>query len=852
MGLDNELTPQQLPEKEADRAPAKLTPLMQQYWDIKSGHPDKIVLFRMGDFFEMFHRDAEVAAPILGIALTSRNKKSNDETPMCGVPQHSVAGPINKLLKAGHKVAICDQLEDPQFAKGIVKRGVTRILSPGVVFDPDTVGSFATCYLASYDAKTLSFLDLTTQEAFYFDAAQVGVRERLLCSFQPVEVVMDEGQDQEAVCKLLPGVTVSPHRGTLGDSQLPASCRRLLSYVADMQGPQILEVLTSFERRETRSRMQLGAIALRHLEIFENYRGEASGSLFLAVNRCKTAAGARQLKSWLLEPLADRVALSLRQDEVGRWSENLPKLKELRQSFAQMGDIARRLGKISNPSCHARDLLALSESLRCGLQCTALATHWPWLQEDLSIANAIGEEIERTIVPEPPLQLKAGGVIRAGVSPALDELIHLSTHANELLLQLEAREREATGISSLKVRYNQVFGYYIEVTHTHKDKVPVGRYQRKQTLANAERFITDELLELEKNILSAQTRRADLESEIFAQLKQQILKASPRLFKLARSWSELDVLSSLAWLATEQNYVRPRFTQGEVRLRGSRHPVVEQIRRERFVANDISLVQGQCLLLTGPNMAGKSTLMRQIAVTAILAQVGSFVPAAHAELPLYDRIFTRIGASDFLSEGLSTFMVEMQEAATILNEATAQSLIVLDEIGRGTSTFDGLSLAQAILEHLLEKVGATVLFATHYHELTALSQRYAQLLNAHMAIQEKGHDIRFLHSLRAGAASQSYGIHVARLAGLPSSITQRAKSLLQAHEAGSVAAPQLSLFASTSGPADGEIPPENTADQSAPAPPGSEILAELGEIALNEVTPIAALNLIARWQQELS
>ena len=842
----------------------KLTPLMQQYWDVKSAHEDKVLLFRMGDFFEMFHRDAEIAAPVLGIALTSRNKNAEDQVPMCGVPHHSIANSINKLLSNGYKVAICDQIEDPKLAKGLVKRAVTRILSPGVVFDPDTLDALTPNYIAACDSKSVAFLDTTTGESFYFQVKDEARRNRLLASLQPVEIITTF-QDKERVEAGLkahfgfhPIVTVHEELGPeYGD--WPEAARRVLGYAIHMQGEKILETLAPFERRELLDRMELPATVVRHLEMFETYKGEVQGTLFHAVNRCKTSAGSRLFKSWLQFPLCQPEAIERRLDHVERWVRpqdlNSGSLKEVRQVLGGMGDVQRRLGKLGNPSCNPRDLVALAESLEAGLEVCRLTRSEAWDTELVAKAEHIAREIRTTLVDEPPVQLKNGGLVRKGVHANLDELIDLSTNSHDLIMQLEAREKELTGISSLKVRFNNVFGYYIEITNTHKDKVPTDRYDRKQTLANAERYLTKELAELETKVLSAQSKRLEMETSIFSSLVATCLKETRSLLKIANAWAELDVVTGLAALAIEQNYVRPTLSaHGHLNVRASRHPVIEQALSLPFVANDIHLSRAGTLLLTGPNMAGKSTLMRQVAVAAILAQAGSFVPAKEAELPVFDRIFTRIGASDFLSEGLSTFMVEMKETAEMLQMATENSLVILDEVGRGTSTYDGMSLAQAILEFLIESKKSMTFFATHYHELTELAATFPQVVNGHMRIHEEmtatGPEIRFLHQLAKGPANKSYGIHVGRLAGLPNSVTKRAASILKKLETSGrkIDSHQMSLMAlldSTPIEKDDDVELELKVE----VPP---LVHELREVDISKLTPLEALNQIARWQQSLS
>jgi DNA mismatch repair protein MutS len=753
-----------------------MTPLMKQYWDIKALHEDKVLLFRMGDFFEMFFEDAKKAAPILGIALTQRNKKSADETPMCGVPHHSIGGPINKLLAAGVKVAICDQLEDPKFAKGIVKRGVTRVLTPGMVYDPEALNPKQACYMACYESKALALVDTSTGESFYFEDVECKEAERLLATLPVVELVL-ENAEAEISFKGLKSVFSFENE----EGKLVNACARLKAYVESLQGSASSHrMILKFEKKSLRSRLDLTPTVTRHLEIFQSYKGDAEGSLLWAMDRTRTSTGARLLRQWVQFPLLDVAKINQRLDHLEEWRTNPSRLRIFRDLLGDMGDIERRLAKISQPQTHARDFLGLVASTDAGIKALRLI--------DVSLADQkfaplekFNLETSRTFVEEPPLSTTQGYMIQKGVSSSLDELIELSTNSQGLLQELENREKEQTGISSLKVRYNNVFGYYIEVTHVHAAKVPVS-YMRKQTLTNAERFTTDELVELEKKVLSANVRRAELEKEIFEDLKRRLLALAPLFLELSQVIAEKDVVSSLAWLAIEKRYTRPQFVKEGLSLKASRHPVVEQTVKKSFVPNDIDLMRSGCLLLTGPNMAGKSTLMRQVALTVIMAQMGSYVPAESAKLPVFEHLFTRIGASDQLSEGLSTFMVEMTETADMLKSSGAKSLIILDEIGRGTSTFDGMALAQAIMEHILNTVKATTLFATHYHELTSLDEEFAQLRNGHMSVIEKNGEIQFLHTLTTGPATKSYGVQVGKLAGLPEAVTKRAQSLLKERE----------------------------------------------------------------------
>ncbi|WP_413570657.1 DNA mismatch repair protein MutS [Bdellovibrio sp. HCB117] len=825
---------------------------MKQFWDIKSVHQDKILLFRMGDFFEMFFDDAVKAAPVLGIALTQRNKKSADETPMCGVPHHSIAGPINKLLAAGFKVAICDQLEDPKMAKGIVKRGVTRVLTPGMVYDSDTLDGTKPHYLVSLDNESISFLDTTTGEAFFFRSQKTTELLRFLQILPVAEIVISK--DDEALLKGLEGVLISFHEDVadalhdLLKNSAPLSAARLVSYVTQLSGEESIKTLSPFVERDLEHRLEISGTVLRHLEVFSTYKGEGLGSLFHAINRTQTSAGSRLLRQWLSFPLRDTKAIEQRLTSVEFWRSHVLELKRVRQILGQMGDIERRLGKISQPQCNGRDLLALAGSVHAGISALEVLVHASGGTANFEPLRDLAYKIERTLVEDPPLATKQGYLIRQGVSSELDELIELSTHSQALVARMEAEEKEKTGISSLKIRYNNVFGYYIEITNTHKDKAPA-HYQRKQTLTNAERYCTDELVELERKVLSANTKRADLEFEFFEALRKEILAQCPALLTLAHECSEVDVVSGLAWLSLEEKYVRPQFTtDGSLKLRASRHPVVEQTVKKNFVANDIELRPHSCLLLTGPNMAGKSTLMRQVALIAIMAQMGSFVPADEASIPVFDAIFTRIGASDQLSEGLSTFMVEMTETSAMLKNATKDSLVILDEVGRGTSTFDGMCLAQSILEHLLSETKALTFFATHYHELTSLDQSFGQITNAHMTVAERNGEIRFLHTLVKGPALKSYGVQVAELAGLPASVTKRAKGLLRDIESKRVqASSQLSLLDQLHSDV-----PAMDADPITTFTLPEEIkslMAEVEKYPLMQMSPLDAMNQIAKWKE---
>ena len=824
----------------------KQTPLMQQYWGIKNQHLDKILFFRMGDFFEIFHQDAEVAAPILNIALTQRNKKSSDDTKMCGVPHHSVAVPIGKLLSAGYKVAICDQVEDPKQSQGIVKRAVTRILSPGMVYDPETLDQLQANYICSFDEQSVSFLETSTGEAFYYLEGP-RVRQRLLGSLSPVELVLSVEIKGACFTQEMSRYHISSHEVGKIPSEfkhLPLSAQRLISYAHYMKGESIYQTLCPFEKRQLQKVMTVKPTVMRHLEVFHTYKGGVKGSLFHSMNRTKTAAGARLLKSWLSFPLTDLQEISRRQDEVESWYKRPVELKELRQVLAGMGDIERRLSQVDRPS----HLLFLVKSLRAGLVVSPLCKGVE--ESHIRVVEELVCEIEKTISEEAPVNFHKGGVICRGFDPDLDELIQFDEQGQRLLLDMEEREKKETGIPSLKIRYNSVFGYYIEVTHIHKKKVP-SHYKCKQTLTQAERYVTEELQDLEGKILSAKAKRVEREQALFEGLCRKVSSFTPELLLLSRVWSQLDALSSLAYLAQENNYCRPQFSMDvgvspALELRACRHPVVEQALSTPFVPNNLVLDRGECLLLTGPNMAGKSTIMRQVAIVSLMAQMGSFVPADKALLPVFHQLFTRIGASDFLTEGLSTFMVEMKEVAEMLREVDEHSLVILDEVGRGTSTYDGMSLAQAILEFLVTEKGSMTLFATHYHELTSLSQR--QIRNAHMSIREKSGEIHFLHLLVQGAANKSYGIQVAKLAGLPQEVIRRAALRLEQMEFHSVGSPkgsQLSLFPLVDQEKKSLSKNSNQENKKA------KLLEEITSLDLHSLTPLEALNQISAWQRKI-
>jgi len=806
------------------------TPLMKQYWEIKNQHADKILFFRMGDFFELFYDDAVTVAPLLGLTLTQRNKKSNDDTPMCGVPHHAIAGPINRLLSYGYKIALCDQLEDPKLAKGIVKRGVTRILTPGMVFDPDSLDASSPNYIACFTNDELALADSSTGEAFYFTHLNSDQLTQIKALYPIVEWVFRSINEANLL-------DISKYTLFKGDLSLSAH-ELLRAYLVSLVQDEKEILIQQFEKRSFQVRMKMNPQCIRHLEIFETYKGEKKGTLYWAINKTQSSLGARLLRDWLTNPLTDLNEIKNRQTQIRFWLENLDKREHVVSLLKQIGDIERKLSRVIQGHSNARDLQQLVHSITLGLQILKLANST--MVNEYEELIVVCQKVESTLADDLPLSVRQGYLIKKGIHSQLDEYIELSTNSHSLLLEMEAREKAATQIPSLKIRYNSVFGYYIEITNTHRDKVPA-HYLRKQTLANAERYCTDELVELEKKILSAESKRFELEYQIFENLRAQVIQQVLLIRKLASKVAQIDVTCAAAQLVLERNYSLPNFhSSNYLRLESCRHPVVE-ISVPQFIPNTILMNQGQVVLITGPNMAGKSTIMRQVALNVLLAQIGFPVASSKADFPVVDGIFTRIGASDHLSEGLSTFMVEMQESSYILKNYQERSLIILDEIGRGTSTYDGLSLAQAILESILQKKMGYTFFATHYHELTELENKYPGLLeNAHMSIQESGSKIEFLHTLKKGPAHKSYGIYVAQLAGLPSSIVKEAKKNLKKLELNHRSKAQLNLFQSL-------MSEESIENSVVP-----EWVRDLKAIDINQMTPLGALQYLQNLKEKAS
>ncbi len=794
-----------------------LTPMMEQYFRIKKNHKDTLLFFRLGDFYEMFYEDAKVASAVLEIALTSRQK-----VPMCGVPYHAVDRYLKKLLKRGFKIAICEQVEDAKKAIGVVKREVVKILTPGTALEIEVGEEKENTYIASLFLQNSSWgmavVELASGEikTTQSNADAPGSINDEIIKFFPIEITFPMGQedkiDEIFAANDMSSVLKSPQEDWIYDfiqaknylqdhfgvkslagfdldgRRFAVSASGALLYYLKKLRKDSLSLIGSISYMQSGTHMILDSSTLKNLELVKNIRdNRRSGTLLDIIDLTVNPLGGRLLKTWLLQPLMDVGSITERQNAVSELLSLTIERHELRESFKEISDLARLSGKISLAVAHARDLVSLKRSLLPMSQIQALLK--PFKSEMLQNiflkwdnAEDILEFIERSIRDEPAFILTEGGIIREGYNTELDELRRVSRSGKSFITGLEKKERERTGISSLKVRYNKVFGYYIDVTKSNLELVPAD-YFRKQTLVNSERFITQELKEYEEKVLNAEARIGELEYNLFLDIRKKISEETSRLQKIALNIAYLDVLSALAELAARRSYFRPKVNAGDmIKISQGRHPVIEVTNEDPFIPNDTHLDRNddQIIIITGPNMGGKSTYLRQVALICILAQMGSFVPAAEAEIGVVDRIFTRIGAMDFLSVGQSTFMVEMLETSSILNNTTARSLILLDEVGRGTSTFDGLSLAWAIVEYLHEKdkLKPKTLFATHYHELTELSLTMDRIKNYHVTVQEHRGDIVFLRKIVAGPSDQSYGIHVAKLAGIPPLVLDRAREIL--------------------------------------------------------------------------
>ena len=794
-----------------------LTSMMQQYLNLKAQYQDCLLFFRLGDFYEMFFDDAKKASRELELTLTGRDCGLEERAPMCGVPYHAVNAYVEKLIAKGYKVAICEQLEDPALAKGLVKRDVIRIVTPGTVIEDNMLDERANNFLLSVcfsgDKAGLAFADVSTGEFFVHE---IGAPEDTLADemarIQAIEVITNDLvrlraclRREDASCSEQPAAwyqyqnasdalcshfhlkDLSP-LGLSEEYRLGASAAgALMRYLSDTQ-KNALEHITDLRIYQGSSTMLLDRNTRRNLELTESIRSRArKGSLLWLLDKTSTAMGGRLLRSWIEQPLTDRGQIERRLDAVEEFAGQHVLTMTLSEELQGVYDIERLLSKVAYKSINARDCLALCASLGKvpgirGLLENASSQAVREIRDQLDPLESLTALLEKAIHPDAPIVITEGGIIRDGYSSMLDEYRAASTSGKQWILDLEAREREATGIKNLRVQYNRVFGYYIEVTKSYYELVP-DRYIRKQTLANCERYMTPELKEIEQKIVGAQEQSVRLELQLFTEIREKIAGEIKRIQSTATALKTLDAILSLAKVAVNNHYVRPAINEeGVLDIVDGRHPVVEQTMQEGgFVPNDAHMNQdGQrMLIITGPNMAGKSTYMRQVALITLMAHIGSFVPAKEANIPIVDRIFTRVGASDDLASGQSTFMVEMSETAYILRNATAKSLVILDEIGRGTSTFDGLSIAWAVVEYLCDKsrVGAKTLFATHYHELSELEGHIEGVENYCISVKEHGEDVIFLRKIVRGGADRSFGIHVARLAGVPHPVLVRAHEI---------------------------------------------------------------------------
>lgn len=853
----------------------KITPMMRQYLQIKERYRDAILFFRLGDFYEMFFEDANIASRILDIALTSRNKNEDSAVPLCGVPYHSAEPYIQKLLEAGHRVAVCEQMEDPKNARGVVQREVVRVISPGTVTAVESLAPEGNNFLAavfrSRESFGLALCDITTGEFHFTELEDEPSLLDEISRIRPSEILVANTHKplQERLRKQLPSAfltmvaresfsltaseRVGPEQAGSGDLQSNGirAASAILGYL-ERNAPDSLKTLSDLKPYVVSHHLVLDAASRTHLELVSSFNGERSGSLLAVIDRTLTPMGARRLRRWLLYPLLDEIALRERHDAVQELVDNFSLRQELRETLRTIQDLERLSGRAASDNASPKDLAAIKETLRAaerfGAPLATVAT--PALQlvrTQMAPLPQVVDLIERGIVDHPPLGIKEGGFIRQGFDPELDELRSLRTDAKDWIAQFEVAEKRRTGITSLKVRYNRVFGYYIEVTKANLKSVPAD-YIRKQTLANGERYITPELKEYEAKILNCDQLIEKLEGELLVRIREQVARHYAAMKVMSDGLATLDAMVSLAEVAESNHYTRPRVDKGlAIAIREGRHPVVEQhLGRGAFVPNDALLdpASNQILLLTGPNMAGKSTYMRQVALIVILAQMGSFVPAAEARIGLVDRIFTRIGAADSLARGESTFMVEMKETANILHHATSRSLILLDEVGRGTSTFDGISIAWSVAETLHDCAARPrTLFATHYHELTELSRSRERIQNYNFAVKEWQGDVIFLRNLVQGAASHSYGIHVARLAGLPATVISRAKEILSQLEGDQGA--RENLGRATRG-LEREAPVQMALFESA----DRKLLEMLKTIDVANLTPIEALNLLYKICEE--
>ena len=862
--------------------------MMRQFLGFKRQYPDKIVLFRMGDFFETFGEDAKIASKVLNITLTKRDKKAN-ATALAGFPHKAIDQYLPKFIEAGHCVVVVDQLEDPKLAKGIVKRGVVRIVTPGTV-DGDQANAVHNSYLAAFHFSKknifVSLADISTGEFLLLNEGKgSGYINSVLSSYNPVEILLIDGESNENLNHLpvqfldkgLKNIQFSEELvkdfynlknveaiGLEKDSESVVPVAMILKHIEETQLMNPTHILKP-KRVSLDSTMILDRATIRNLELVSNaYSGGIENSLFSVLNRTNTRMGTRLLYSWILNPLINKKEIDERLNVVEKFFENEDTLNEVREKLDGINDIERIVGKIGLNRVNARDIKALEVSLLNSIEILELAEKKLKIKEkdlDRDFFNELAKKINRTFVEDPPLVITEGGIINRGFNDEVDRLRSLSGDSKEWLKEFEEKEKKETGIPSLKIGFNNVFGYYIEVTRTHFDKVP-DRYIRKQTLVNSERYITEELKEREDIILNAHDNLSALEYKLFNEFRESLLLSLEKLQKLSQVIAKIDVLSNFTYVAKDLDYVKPEiFEMGEndgiIKIEKGRHPIVESLSSEDFISNDteLSLTKGSMCILTGPNMSGKSTYIRQVATIVLMAQIGSFVPAQSASISIVDRIFTRVGASDDLSRGRSTFMVEMDEAANIINNATKYSLIVLDEVGRGTSTYDGVSIAWALAEYITNELKARTLFATHYHELLKLSEKFPDAVsNYNVLVEEdleKG-EVIFLRKIVEGGTDRSYGIYVAKMAGLPEKIIKRANEILESFE-------QKNMFASKKGVREISFVTKEEKTKSKInaiqyplfSAKDSEVEREIQKLDTDNLTPLEALKKIVEWKKKI-
>lgn len=857
-----------------------LSPMMEQYFDIKSRYPDMLLFFRLGDFYEMFFEDAKIASEELDLVLTGRDCGQEERAPMCGVPFHSADNYIAKLVNRGYKVAICEQLEDPKLVKGLVKRDVVRIITPGTVIEgsmlDDAVNNYLCCICRLESVTGLCFADVSTAQFHLTAVKGEDAEEQIidqLSSYQPKEVLVnsqaldftdaakfikqrlntktqlldDEKFDFEGATNVILETLKKEEIESLSlGSSKPVVCAlgAVIDYLKEVQRKDEIEAPADIEYFEDDEYMKLDMNARRNLELTSSMMtGDKKHSLLWVLDKTKTAMGKRMIRNWLERPLMSAAKITRRQNAVGELADNPEMRDKTRAALTGISDIERLMARIAYSTANAKELKSLQATCErlpkikeLILGCSSV--YLKEIYHSIDTLSDVCELIESAIVDEPPFSLREGGMIKRGYSAELDELKDIMEDGAGVIASIEAKQREETGIPKLKVGYNRVFGYYIEVTNSYKDLVP-DTYIRKQTLANCERYITQELKDLEGRILGAKDRAVALEYDVFCSVREKISLEVQRIQKTAKALAALDTLAGLAEVAVTNNYVCPQINSGGcIEIKDGRHPVVEALMDGAvFVPNDTVLDKNEnrCMIITGPNMAGKSTYMRQIALIVLMAQIGSFVPARSASIGIVDAIFTRVGASDDLATGRSTFMVEMSEVSSILKNATSDSLIILDEIGRGTSTFDGMSIARAVLEYVCKKktLGAKTLFATHYHELTAMEGLLDGVKNYSIAVKKRGDDITFLRRIVKGGADESFGIEVAKLAGVPDSVVRRAKVILKELEQNKI---DIEFKAE-----DAVVEEEEDIQYNFSANGKNEILEILKATDVNTLTPIEAM-----------